>query len=337
MSVGLEIGTKTIKVVELQKSGEVFRLLGSGAVGYNGHSPDNLSDEKETASLAGVIRKLFSQANISGNDVNISIPESQVFTRTIKFPLLTDSEIASAVKWEAEQYIPGQIEETIIQHQILERRENATPPEVLVLLVAAPRKTVNKYVSLMTAAKLNVIGIETELLATTRSIAPPKQTVAILDIGFKTTSMAIAKNTQLTFTRAIPIGGDTFTRSITQSLGIEYAQAEQYKRTYGFKKEALEGKIGQAMHSPLLSITDEIKKGMHFYATEEGGETPSSVLLTGGSSVIPEIISSLSSLLGKEVSMANPFSRISIDPTVAKTLLPYSPLYAGAVGLALRP
>src|SRR5689334_15088663 len=130
--VGIDIGSKTIKIVEIKQEGQNFLLNASGVIGYSGNTIEKMVDEKEMASLAQAIKKLHSEAGVSSRDVVISVPESQVFTRAIKFPLLTDSEIASAVKWESEQYIPIPINEAIIQHTILKRNETSTPPEVVV-------------------------------------------------------------------------------------------------------------------------------------------------------------------------------------------------------------
>jgi len=131
--VGIDIGSKSIKIVELEKSAQGFSLLASGIVGYSGSPVDKLVDDKEIAAVSEILRKLHKEAGVSSKDVNISIPESQVFTRTIKFPLLTDAEVASAIKWESEQYIPIPIAEAVIQHTILERNETSTPPRVLAL------------------------------------------------------------------------------------------------------------------------------------------------------------------------------------------------------------
>ena len=144
--VGLDIGSRTIKIVELDKEGNTFSLKSSGIVGYSGTTLDKMTDDKEIATLSQIIKKLFIEARVSSKDVAISLPEPLVFTRTIKFPMLTDSEIASAVKWESEQYIPIPVSEAVIQHTILSRNEKSSPPGVLVLLVAAPSTVVEKYV-----------------------------------------------------------------------------------------------------------------------------------------------------------------------------------------------
>ncbi len=137
--VGLDIGSKTIKIVELAKDGDAYSLSATGIVGYSGNTVSKMEDEKEIANLSQVVRKLHNEAGVSSRDLVISVPEPQVFTRTIKFPLLTDAEIASAVKWESEQYIPIPLNEAVVQHTIIARNETSSPPEVLVLLVAAPR------------------------------------------------------------------------------------------------------------------------------------------------------------------------------------------------------
>lgn len=334
--IGIDIGSKTIKIVEVKKEGDSFSLNATGIVGYSGNSVEKMADEKEMASLAQVIKKLHSEAGASSRDVVISIPESQVFTRTIKFPLLTDAEIASAVKWESEQYIPIPINEAIIQHTILQRNETSSPPGVLVLLVAAPRVVVEKYTKIISLAGLNPVAVETELIALTRCLAPQDKTVILVDLGANSTDIAIAKNSLLSFSRSIPIAGEAFTRAVSQGLGITAPQAEEYKKTYGLETSQLEGKVQGALDPVLRLVVDEIKKAVSYYETEEKGEAPASIIIAGGTSGMPQIISKLSELLGMEILVANPFAKIKVDPETAKKLTPFAPLYGVAMGLALR-
>mgnify|MGYP002622845718 CR=1 FL=1 len=337
MSVGLDIGSRTIKIAELAPEGKTFRLKGSGVVGYKGASLEKLQDDKDLSAMAQIISKLHQQAGISTKDVSIALPETQVFTRTIKFPLLTDQEIASAVKWEAEQYIPIPINEAIVQHQILERRESATPPEVAVLLVASARKLVEKYVKVIQLAKLNPVAVETELMAITRALAPENQTALVVDFGARSTDIAIAKNKQLSFSRSIPTAGNALTRALAQNLGVSEQQAEEYKRTYGMATNQLEGKVKGALEPVFAMVVDEIKKAIHFHQSEEKGDAPVSAIVSGGTASMPEIISILTNTLGLEVSIANPFANVAVDSEAAKALAPYAPLYSIAVGLAMRP
>ncbi|HET7098792.1 MAG TPA: type IV pilus assembly protein PilM [Patescibacteria group bacterium] len=331
--VGIDIGSKTIKIVEIDKDGT---LLASGIVGYTGNKVEKMVDEKEMALLAQVIKKLHSEAGVGSKEIVISLPEPQVFTRTIKFPLLTDTEISSAVKWESEQYIPIPINEAVIQHTILARNETSVPPEVLVLLVAAPRVVVEKYTKIITLAGLVPIAVETELIALTRALAPQDRTILLVDLGAGSTDIAIAKNSLLSFSRSIPIAGEAFTRAVSQSLGINIMQAEEYKKTYGLQTSQLEGKVKTALDPVLRLVVDEIKKAVNYYQTEEKGSPPTAIVVSGGTAGMPEIITMLTTLTGMEVLVANPFSKVKTDVETAKKLAPYAPLYAVAVGLAMR-
>jgi len=336
MPVGLDIGSKTIKMVELSKEGKTYKLRASGLVAHNGHPPEHATDDKELVTLAEVIRKLYKEAKISSKEVAIALPEAQVYTRGIKYPLLTDAEVASAVRWEAEQYIPIPVSEAIIQHQIIERREDTNPPFVSVLLVAAPKELVEKYAKVVEMAKLSLVAVETELISLTRALAPSDQTVMIVDFGARSTDIAIAKNSQLVFSRSIQTAGEAFTRAVSQTLGVKEIQAEEYKKTYGLSTTQLEGKIKVALDPIFRLVADEMKKAIHFYQSEEKGESPSSAILSGGTAGMPEAVSYLTKLLGIEVIIGNPFAKVEVDPAAVKSLAGYAPFYSIAVGLAMR-
>jgi type IV pilus assembly protein PilM len=334
--LGIDIGSKTIKIIELEKSGASYSLIASGVVGYSGSTVDKMTDEKEIASLAQIIKKLCLEARVTSKDAVISIPEPLAFTRTIKFPPLTDSEISTAIKWEAEQYIPIPVAEAVTQHTILKRKDSPPDAGVIVLLVAAPRATVEKYVKVVQLAGLNTIAVETELIALTRSLAPPDKTVLLADLGGSSTNLAIVNHGLLSFSRSLPVAGDAFTRAVSQTLSVTPQQAEEYKKAYGLSSSQLEGKIKGALDSIVRLVADEIKKAVSYYMSEEKAEAPTTLIMTGGSSGMPDIITALSNVVGMEVLVGNPFTHVQIDPAFAQKLAPFAPLYGVAVGLAMR-
>lgn len=336
MSVGIDVGSKTVKIVELHSKRDGWKLKASGVIGYKGKSPDVAANDNELAPLVQAVRKLYKEAKVSSRDVAVSIPEQHVFTRSIKFPLLSDAEVASAVKWEAEQYIPIPIEDAIVQHQVIGRMEEATPPQVLVLLIAVPRTIVEKYAKAMGTLRLKPVVVESEMMSAARSLASKQNTVVIVDMGAKSTNIAVTKNGVLTFSRSVHISGEAFTRAISQFMGISDVQAEEYKRTYGLNETQLEGKISKALENTFLSVAEEIKKAIHFYKAEGGGDSPQSVILSGGSSLMPNLVPKLTEILGIEVVIGNPFSKVEVDPKAVKTLTGFAPLYSVAVGLAMR-
>lgn len=332
--IGIDIGTKSIKIIELAKNGNSWLMKSSGAVGYSGVSPDKAQDDKELMTIADVVKKIFSQIGITAKDVNLSLPESLVFTRVIKFPLLSEEEVSAAVKWEAEQYIPIPVNEAVIEYTILERNE--TTSQTSVLLVAAPKTIVEKYVKVIRLAGLTPVSAETELTALSRSLSPDKGVSVLLDLGSSATDMAIVKDGHVVFTRSIPVAGEAFTRAVSQGLNITPQQAEEYKKTYGLEASQLEGKVKDALLPVFRMIVDEIKKAIHFYQSDEKGDTPTSVIITGGASVMPGIVPFLTESLGVETVVGDPFGKISLDPENAKSLAPYTSIYGTAIGLAMR-
>lgn len=332
--VGIDIGSKSIKIIELVKSGTSWTLKSSGVVGYLGQSPDKIIEESDLLKTAEVLKKIITQIGISSKEVNLALPESLVFTRVVKFPMLSDEEIASAVKWEAEQYIPIPIADAVVQYSVLEK--NQTLSSVSILLVAAPKNVVEKYVKIAKLAGLLPVAAETELTALSRSLSPEKGIGMILDLGSSATDMSIVKDSNTVFTRSIPIAGDAFTRAVSQSLEISPVQAEEYKKTYGLLADQLEGKVRKALEPIFKVIIDEIKKAIHFYQTEDGGDVPSSIIITGGASIMPNITTYLTESLNIETIVGNAFGKINLDPEELKSLAPYSSMYGTAVGLAMR-
>jgi type IV pilus assembly protein PilM len=336
MSVGLDIGSRSIKVVELINEGGRPALKSAGAIGYSGDPPDKLEDEKALAAIANIIKKLFHDAKITSKEVAVSIPDSLAFSRVLKFPLLNDQEIASAVKWEAEEYIPIPINEAVVEHQILERLEVGNPPQVLVLLIAVQRSLIEKYVKLLALAGLHASGVETELISLARSVGPTDTTAIVVDFGARSTDIGIIKQGQLVLARSMAMAGDAFTRAVAQAMGVQDSQAEEYKRSYGLDPAALEGKVGRALSPTFKVVIEEIKKAVHFYELDSRGDKPSSLVLTGGTAGLPGVIPAFANSLGLEVTMGDPFRNIKVDAPAMKSLSGYQPLYPVSVGLALR-
>lgn len=336
MSVGIDIGSRSIKVVELGKSGNGFQLKGAGAVGYPGISIDVKTAEDDLAQAATVIKKLFRDVRIQSTNVTLALPESSVFTRVLKFPLLTDNEVANAVKYEAEDYLPIPIEDAVVEYQIIERQEKSNPPKVLVLLTATTKTVVDKYVQIAKMAGLTVDAVETSLIGSVRSSTPKDRNSLLVDIGASATEIAVSRMGQLYFTRTIPTAGDAFTRGIAQAFNVHAAQAEQYKQTYGFDDQQLDGKVKLAMQPVLGIITEEIRKTIHFYEMDTHSDSPSTIVVAGASASVPHLVKAISEAINVEVTLANPFKDISMDDDSRRNMAPYAHVYAVAAGLAMR-
>ncbi|OGY07838.1 MAG: hypothetical protein A2782_01705 [Candidatus Blackburnbacteria bacterium RIFCSPHIGHO2_01_FULL_43_15b] len=337
MSVlGLDIGAKSIKVAQLEKRGDLFSLLAAGVTVTPGGGLDS-ENEKDLNLVAEAVKKLLSDAKVTTQNANVVLPENKVITRFVRLPYLTDQEVDSAISWQAEPYIPIPLSEANISYQILRRVDPAggKPGSVEVLLVAAAKSLIQKYMKVAQIVGLNPLNMETELLALQRSVAPQQQTVALMDFGSSSTSVGIVRNGHLALSYTVATGGDALTRVVAQTFNMDFAQAEQYKRTYGLDTDQVEGKVAQALKPIFAGIVDEIKKAIQYYKTEIGDSNPvAALVLAGGSSGLPGITSFLTESLGVEVLIGDPFSRITKDQPLDKSFLAYAPMYGVAIGAA---
>lgn len=333
-SFGLDIGSHSVKAVELAREGENWRLLAAGVseVPSPGMQSEN---EKDLLAVSTAVRKLHSDAKISTPNVVLALPETQVFTRPVKFPALTEKEVASAIQWEAEQYIPIPISEAVVDYQIIGTKQDQTG-QTEVLLVAAPKVLVEKYMKVARNAGLKPIAVETELVALARSIGPAGKTALVVDFGATSTDIAITRDKQLVFSRSIPTAGEAFTRAVSQSLGVDPSQAEEYKRTYGLAAGKLEGKIKTAIDPIFRVVVDELKKAIQYWVSQEQGSDVQVAVLTGGTAGLPEVAPLIANSFGIEVTIGDPFATLIKNEALGKQLAPFAPLYAIAVGLAQR-
>ena len=335
-SIGLDIGSHSIKLIELGYEGNRFGLMAAGSIPT---PPNSLASTTtaETQSVATAITKLLKDTGAKGSSVQIALPESKVFTRIIEVPPLSDRELTSAIKWEAEQYIPLPLDQVNLDFSVLRDAKSTGTNKMEVLLVAAPKILLDKYLSILELAELSALGAETEVIATSRALGrslPNVKGILIISLGAQTTDLAILRSGVLSLTHSMPAGGDAITRAIAQGLEFTPAQAEEYKRTYGLQTDKLEGKIVAAAKPIMDSIIGEVRRALAFYQ-DKYKETVQSVVLSGGTARLPGMVTYLATTLGLEIQLANPWAGITRD-TRFNVLTTEGPNFCVAVGLALR-
>ena len=335
---GLDIGMSTTKVVWLDREDDKLTYVSSLTVptpaqGVQSESP---FDQQE---MAQIINKLVIDAKITTNNVNIALPENHAFTKIIEMPVLSDSELSSAIYWEAEQYIPVPLDTVTLAWSKLRTLKSSLPEEKMqVLLVAAPKELIKRYQTILDIAGLSIVSVETEILSVARSMLSKHNapTSLVANIGTMSTSLGIVQNGLLIFNYSVPLGGVALTRAIASDFGLQLAQAEEYKRVYGLSDKNFGGKVGQAIQPILTSLLTEVKKAMTFYSEKYANEAPiTQILLTGGGSSLPGLGVYFAQNVGIEAVIANPWTMLNIQG-VPKAVESKGPEYAVAVGLALK-
>lgn len=335
--LGLDIGSHSIKLIELIRDGNNSTLRAAGAIAT---PPKSLSStlSADHRALSDAIKQLIKQTGARGTDVNVALPESQVFTRVIEVPQLTQHELASAIKWEAEQYVPLPLDQVNLDFSILRDGKETGTGKMEVLLVASPKALIEKYLTILDMADLTPSGAETEIIAASRSLvrsAPTVRNVMIVSLGAQTTDLAILRNGIIAFTRSISAGGEALSRALAQSLDFNQLQAEEYKKTYGVEKGQLEGKIVAAIKPIMDTIISEMKRAILFYQEHNKNEAVEVILLSGGTARLPGMVLYIAEATGVETQLGNPWVGIRRDQRFA-VLDPEGPTFTVSIGLALR-
>lgn len=334
---GLDIGTSTIKAVQLERATSALKIVGAGIASCEAKKIFSESDI-DREDLARIIAKLLSSSSITTDKVVSALPESQIFTRVIEMPLLNEKELASAIQWEAEQYIPIPVSDVVLDFQVLSRpQKEEANAKMEVLLVAAPKALVEKHIALLSSAGLEPQALDTEVMAMTRTLtdktSPP---TAIVSLGAYTTDICITHLGTLALTRSIASGGEAMTKSISEELSFDHDQAEEYKKTYGLLPDQLEGKIAQTIKPVFDIIISEVKKLILAYESKKERDQVKRVLIVGGGAKTPGVIEHLAEELGIEVAIGDPWFFLEKGPHITKDLLDNRPIFTVATGLALK-
>jgi type IV pilus assembly protein PilM len=336
---GLDIGSQNLKLVQLRPVGERFKVVALGL----SSSPKTLDSESDAdlVLVAEAIKKLVAVTRVSTENVVAALPEDKVFTRVVKLPQMEERELESAIKWEAEQYVPIPLSESVVDYQVIRRssKEAKEKSEGLeIFLVAAPKSLVEKHSRVLGMAGLKPQALETEMVALARSLVMPGSVpTMIIDLGARATDIALVENGQIVLTRSMPSAGETITRALAAALGLKKAQAEEYKKAYGVDETKLEGKIREAVGPILDVVIKEIEKIISFYQKRGGSQRAERAILTGGTAHLPQIMHLFAEKLGIEVEVGDPFQRIDgAEEVMAKLERGSAPLYSAAFGLAMK-
>lgn len=334
---GLDIGSENLKLAQLEKAGPRFKLVTLATV----PAPKSIESEAETdlVVIATAIKKMVGEAKVTTKNVVASLPEDKIFTRIVELPWMEEKELKSAIRWEADQYVPIPLAEAVLDYQLLDAATPTRKGKVRVFLVAAPKELVEKYIKVLEMAGLKPVGLETEMISFCRSLVlASNQATILVDLGARSADIALVQNGQILLTRSIASAGRAITRALVSSLGLQSAQAEEYKKTYGIDGKKFEGKIKQAMDPIFQAVVMEIKKVISFYKTETAVTSEiERIILTGGTAQLPEAVGFLAQQLGQQVELGDPFQRIdSAKEPSAKMEKGAGVFYAGALGLAMK-
>jgi len=338
--LGVDIGSSSVKLVELNRGKNSFKLEN---LGLSPLPPEAIVDGAlmDSVTIIDAIRDLLSTTKTKRKDVVSSVSGHSVIVKKITLPFMTEAELEESIQWEAERYIPFDINDVNIDfHMLGSSSEN--PDLMDVVLVAAKKDIINDYQSVIVEAGLNPMIIDTDSFALENMLEinyeiDKDETVAIANVGASITNINIVKNNTSSFTRDIFKGGNQITEEIQRQLHIDYEEAERIK--VGTKGEgASQTAIQNVLKTASEALAIEIGNSLDFFQSTTTYEKISKLFLSGGGSKIKDFDIILQQQIGIPVEVVNPFKRIEYSGKDFDLdyLREIGPIMAVAVGLASR-
>ncbi|HVL65630.1 MAG TPA: type IV pilus assembly protein PilM [Vicinamibacterales bacterium] len=338
--VGLDIGSSTVKAVELKAAGRGYRVA---AYGTEPLPPDSIVDGAiiDGAAVADAIRRLFDGRGIRTRDVAASLSGNAVIVKKITLPVMTETELAESIYWEAEQYIPFDIQDVNLDYQVLDGADAAGKSTMDVLLVAAKKEKIADYTGVIAQAGRTAVVVDVDAFALQNAYEvnygiEPGAVVVLLNAGASATNINILNGDQSVFTRDVSIGGNAYTEALQRELNLPYDAADQLKRGH-----AVDGIAFDDARPVLRAVSEnvmlEIQKTFDFFKATAASDRIDRIVVSGGASRAEGFAEMLAERFEAPVEPFDPFRRITFDARrFGADPAEIAPTAAVAVGLALR-
>lgn len=332
----LDIGTTAIRVVQLQPAGKNYSLekYGIAPIDMRVSMSDSPGDQKR---VADTILTIVNQSGIRTRNVVIGIPSDKTFATVVDVPDMARNELESSIKYQAEQYIPMNIDEAKIDWAYLGKSVN-DPTKNEILLTSVAKSYSEARLDMIESLGFNVIAIEPDSVALTRSLLPAGIADArlIIEVGDFATDIIMTYNDAPRLIRSMPVGLRTLVKAACQNLNIQENQAVQFLLKFGLQPDKLEGQVLRAVESTLDQFIGEVTKSVKFFQTKYPSVPIGSMILSDYGVTIPAFAQYMATKTGIQAQLGNPWQRVIVSSGDQAKLQPMSAQFAVALGLAQR-
>jgi type IV pilus assembly protein PilM len=352
-TVGVDIGSNCIKIVEIVPTAKGWELTGAAVA----PCPRGAVKDGVIVNILDVsqeIRTMLKDAGIRATGAICGISGSPVIVRQVQFPKMPEAVLRKSIKYEASKYISSSVEDSVVEFEIIGDSED--PAQMNVWLVAAPREMIESRVKTLESAGLEPLVVDVEAFALIRSLVEfsssdryLRQTVALVDMGAGHTDVNVVSRGQFALTRNIPIAGDSFTNAIKGLTGSTFEEAEQMKIDMAATLPLDQLSSGQTDNrswkvvQPLLDeLIREIRRSITYYHSQFPEDATdamvSKIVLTGGTARMPGMDAYMASRLGIPTEIADVFKQtaISTGRIAPEFIEEHGPVIAVGAGLALK-
>lgn len=341
--LGVDIGSQTIKIVELKQSRDGKPILRKCAHEYIAEG--EITPEEKKNVLIDKFKEIVQREKFATKRVATSLSGNQVIVRYVKFPKLTPEELTKTIQFEAESYIPFDIREVNLAFYILGDVIQEGEKKMETVLVAVKKDVVQERVEILEKAGLEPAIINVDAFAIENAlelIRKPevKETIVAVNLGASVTNVVIIENGISKVVRDIFIAGNTFTKIIQQNLTLEFTKAEELKKRYGLVLEGEEApreklEVSKALMPVVNDLLKEIQHSIDYYQTQVVEEAVvNRVLFSGGGAQMPALGKYFAQELQLPVEIHNPFTALTVPTSLPEEINEKAATFTIAVGLA---
>jgi type IV pilus assembly protein PilM len=337
--VGLDIGSSAIKLVELkEKKGGAYSLV---KLGVERLSPEAIVDGSimDSSMVVETISKLNSDKAVKNSNYATSLSGHSVIIKKITLPAMSPEELAESIQWEAEQYIPFDINDVNLDYVPL---NTGAGDNIEVILVAVKKEKINDYTSVISQSGKVPVLVDVDAFALQNCYemnndVDEGKVLALVNIGASVTNVNVLYGSNSLFWRDITFGGNQYTDAIQRELSLSFEQAEELKRGRAQGDYTIQQVI-PILNSVSEDFAGELRKTLDFFTATSGAERVDEIVLAGGGSGVLNLDAILRDKFGIPVSILDPFRRVTVDEGEfnPEELAEIAPSMAIAVGLAIR-
>jgi len=339
--IGLDIGSNSLKVAQLKRNAKGYELIKAGIKPL---PPGTISEDEilDRKAIIEAIKQLLREQKVTTKQVATSVSGRSVIVKRIKLPEMNEEDLMETILYEAEQYIPFDINDVNLDFQVMNNAKSKDDGQMDILLVAVKKERIQDIVSLIQEAGLvpAVVDVDVFALENQYEVNYPRDMehyVVLLDIGADTMNMNILWEGETIFTRDASLGGNNYFKVLQNNFGFGADQIEKLKSgeiPQGFTEDQLVP-LQESFYEEILS---EIQRSFDYFRATADDTPISRILLSGGTSKIGKIDQMLAQRFELEVEKNNPFQNLQINPSQfdSNWLSQIAPMMGVVIGLALR-
>ncbi len=344
--LGLDIGSSSIKVVQLRKKGgkAVLETYGELALGPYTNLEIGRATSLPVDKMSAAVTDLLRESNATTKKAGVAIPMGSSLITLIDLPSLPESELASMIPIEARKYIPVPITEVTLDWWVIptertgiyEDSEKPKTERVEALVVAIHNDIIARYNEIIKATGLESSFIELEIFSTIRAILDGTAgTVMIFDMGAGSTKLYIVERGVVHSSHSVNRGSQDITISLSTALGVTLTEAESIKRGFGAVRRDNEKEIFDIISLTMDYIFSEANRTLLNYQ-KRYNRNVSKVILTGGGVGYKGLLELAKMNMQTTVELGDPFSKVEYPAFMEDVLKQTGPEFSVAIGVALR-